>query len=59
MIEIPYNNDVARIINLENGAEKELSIEGWSFGEYVDWASDGKGLFMDAKQSSSIGCFRS
>jgi Tol biopolymer transport system component len=50
---VVHMNGVVRILDLRNKSEREYSEEGWSFGEYVDWAADGSGLFMDGYRRGS------
>lgn len=49
-----HNKGRVRIIDLESGSEREFSRDGWQFGEFVEWARDGKGLFMDGYASSAM-----
>ena len=50
---VVHNQGVVRIVDLENESEREYSEEGWTFGEFVDWAVDGSGLFMDGYRGDS------
>jgi hypothetical protein len=49
-----HNDGPARIIDLENGVEREVSRDGWTLGEFVAWSASGRGLVMDANSGSSI-----
>jgi len=47
-IAVAHNLGTLRIINMETGEEKELSNGEISFGEFLDWTTDGKGIVNDA-----------
>ncbi len=49
-----HNEGFGRIIDFESGSERQFSKDGWRFGEFVEWARDGKGLFMDGTGPSAI-----
>jgi len=46
-VALVHNQRTVRIIDLESGDETEHGLDGWIFGEFVDWTADGSGLFMD------------
>jgi len=53
-IALVHNTGPARIIDLADGSERELSRPGWALGEFVDWSQDGQGLFMDGQNLSGF-----
>ena len=53
-VALVHNKKVVRIINLQQGSEKEYSEDGWVFGEYVDWSADGKGIYMDGTANNRL-----
>lgn len=44
-----FSEGPIRIISLSGQPSRELPVHGWSnFGEYIDWAPDGNGLFVSS-----------
>ncbi len=43
-----------QIINLRTRERRDLNVKGWNrFGDYVDWASDGNGLFLSGNKQGT------
>ena len=54
LVALVHNRGPIRIITLATGHEREVAKDGWVLGEFVAWAKDGKGLFIDGSSSSYI-----
>jgi Tol biopolymer transport system component len=50
---VVHNDGPVRVIDLETGAEREISRDGWLLGEFVSWTANGRGLVMDGNPSST------
>ncbi len=46
---------VVHILSLTGGADRQITVDGWKSLETMDWAADGKGLFISSpKKGSSV-----
>ncbi len=52
-VALVHNEGDVRIINLEDGVERQVIRDGWSFGEYVAWSADGSGVIVDGNPERS------
>ncbi len=41
------DDDVVRLIHLDSGEERAVRVRDWAAFEFVDWAADGQGLFLN------------
>jgi len=52
-IALVHNDGRLRIINIEDGAEREIVRDGWNLGEFVSWLPDGSGVIVDGTRQEA------
>ena len=50
-VAVVHNDGRIRVVSLVTQNERELAVDGWSFGEFVCFASDGRSVFVDGSRS--------
>ena len=52
-IALVHNDGRLRIVNIEDGAEREIARDGWTLGEFVSWLPDGSGVIVDGTREEA------
>ena len=57
-VAVVHLNGRIRVVSLVTQNERELAVDGWSFGEFVAFAADGRSVFVDGSPSGARAIYR-